>query len=260
MSGISPTENARVALLTGAGSPRGIGRATADQLVRDGWNVAILDIDGEAAQRAADELQSQAPNDNKVVGVRVDVSDPTSVDDAVAEVEHALPPITALANLAGISSPTSFLEISSKEWDRVLAVNLTGAFFVSQRVVRGMIDRRYGRIVNISSISAQRGGGTYSKVAYSASKAGLLGFTRALAREVGEFGVTVNAVAPGPIDTDIMGGTLTASRKAELSEGTIMGRIGTPFDVAALVCFLFGESAGYITAATYDVNGGLQIS
>ena len=101
---------------------------------------------------------------------------------------------------------------------------MRGSFIVSQRVLKGMIERRLGRIVSISSISAQRGGGTYSKVAYSASKAGIIGFTRALAREVGEFGVTVNAIAPGPIDTDIMGGTLSEERKAQMSEGIMMER------------------------------------
>ena len=112
-----------------------------------------------------------------------------------------------------------------------------------------MIERKLGRVVSVSSVSAQRGGGTYSKVAYSASKAGIVGFTRALAREVGEFGVTVNAIAPGPIDTDIMGGTLSEERKAQMSEGIMMGRVGTREEVAALISFLLGADSGYITAA-----------
>jgi NAD(P)-dependent dehydrogenase (short-subunit alcohol dehydrogenase family) len=123
-----------------------------------------------------------------------------------------------------------------------------------------MIERRLGRIVSASSVSAQRGGGTYSKSAYSASKAGILGLTRALAREVGEFGITVNAVAPGPIDTDIMGGTLTPERKAALSADVLVKRVGAPQEIAALIAFLLGPDAGYITGATYDINGGLQIS
>jgi 2-hydroxycyclohexanecarboxyl-CoA dehydrogenase len=127
-------------------------------------------------------------------------------------------------------------------------------------VLRGMIQRRLGRIVSVSSISAQRGGGTYSKVAYSASKAAIIGFTRALAREVGQHGITVNCVAPGPVDTDIMGGTLTDERKAAMSADILVGRVGTVRDIAALIVFLMGEDAGFITAATYDINGGLQIS
>jgi NAD(P)-dependent dehydrogenase (short-subunit alcohol dehydrogenase family) len=123
-----------------------------------------------------------------------------------------------------------------------------------------MIAAGLGRIVSVSSASAQRGGGTYSKVPYSAAKAAVIGFTRALARELGPHGITVNAVAPGPIDTDIMGGTLTDERKAQMSADTLVGRIGTVGEVAALLAFLMGEDAGYITAATYDINGGLQIS
>jgi 2-hydroxycyclohexanecarboxyl-CoA dehydrogenase len=123
-----------------------------------------------------------------------------------------------------------------------------------------MLAAGVGRIVSVSSASAQRGGGTYSKVPYSASKAALIGFSRALARELGPHGITVNCVAPGPIDTDIMGGTLTKERKAELGADNMVGRVGTVAEVAALMAFLLGEDGGYITAATYDINGGLQVS
>ncbi len=196
----------------------------------------------------------------QTVGVAADVSDEASVDAALTTVEASVPPIVALVNLAGISSPTEFMQETKAAWDRVFAVNMTGTFLVTQRALHGMIERKLGRVVSISSISAQRGGGTYSKVAYSASKAGIIGFTRALAREMGEHGITVNAVAPGPVDTDIMGGTLTEERKQDMSKDILMGRVGTVDDIAALICFLVGPDAGYITAATYDINGGLQIS
>lgn len=248
----------RTAVLTGAASERGIGRATADRLASEGWHIAILDIDGEAAALAAKAIA--AKHGIKALGLRTDVSDEASIDAAIAKVEAELPPIVGLANIAGISSPRTFMEETKDGWERVFAINMTGTFLVTQRVLAGMIDRKIGRVVSISSISAQRGGGTYSKVAYSASKAGIIGFTRALAREVGEFGVTVNAIAPGPIDTDIMGGTLTEERKAQMSEGIMMGRVGTREEVAALISFLLGKDAGYITAATYDINGGLQVS
>lgn len=248
----------RTAVLTGAASARGIGRATADRLASEGWSIAILDINAEDAKAAAAEIGSSRAV--KAIGVGADVSDEASVDRAITEIEEALPPIVGLVNLAGISSPTPFMETTVAEWDKVFAINMRGTFLVSQRVLRGMIERELGRIVSISSISAQRGGGTYSKVAYSASKAGILGFTRALAREVGENNITVNAIAPGPIDTDIMGGTLTDERKAQMSEGIMMGRVGTREEVAALIAFLLSEDAGYITAATYDINGGLQVS
>ncbi|MFD1720305.1 SDR family NAD(P)-dependent oxidoreductase [Amnibacterium endophyticum] len=248
----------RTAVVTGAGSPRGIGRATAQRLAADGWSVAVVDLDGAAAETVADELRAGAGVE--AIGVAADVADPGQVDAAMRAVEAALPPVVGLVNLAGIGSPKPFLEETVEGWDRVMAVNLRSVFVVAQRVVPGMIERGLGRIVSASSISAQRGGGTYSKSAYSASKAGILGLTRALAREVGEHGITVNAIAPGPIDTDIMGGTLTPERKAALAVGTLVGRVGTPEEIAALIAFLLGPDAGYITGATVDVNGGLQIS
>ena len=248
----------RTVVVTGAASPRGIGRATADRLARDGWAVGILDLDGDAAAATAAEIA--ASHDAHVVGVGADVSDQTSANAAVDTLESQLPPVVGLANLAGISSPTEFMDETVEAWDRVFAVNMRGTFVVTQRVLRGMIERQLGRIVSVSSISAQRGGGTYSKVAYSASKAAILGFTRALAREMGPHNITVNAVAPGPIDTDIMGGALTEERKAAMSADILMGRVGRREEVAALLAFLLSEEAGWITAATYDINGGLQIS
>ena len=254
-SGRFPAE--RTVVLTGAASPRGIGRATADRMAREGWAVAILDIDAEEAEAAAAEIAERGV---PTVGVGADVADRASVDAAITAVEAALPPIVGLVNLAGISSPTAFMDETVEGWDRVFAINVRGTFIVTQRVLHGMIERRLGRIVSVSSVSAQRGGGTYSKVAYSASKAALLGFTRALAREMGQHGITVNAVAPGPIDTDIMGGTLTDERKAAMSADTLLKRVGTREEVAALIAFLLSEEAGYVTAATYDINGGLHIS
>lgn len=248
----------RTAVVTGAASERGIGKATARRLASEGWAVAIVDVAVTDAERTAEEISARY--DVPAVGVGADVADPESVEAAFTAIERDLPPVVGLANIAGISSPTPFMDTTVEEWDRVLAINLRGAFIVTQRALRGMIERRLGRIVSISSISAQRGGGTYSKVAYSASKAGLLGFTRAVAREVGEFGITVNAIAPGPIDTDIMGGTLTEDRKKAMSEGGMLGRVGTADEVAGLIAFLLGPDAGYITAATYDINGGIQVS
>lgn len=248
----------RTAVLTGAASERGIGRATAEKLASQGWCVAILDINEADAAKAAADIGDR--HGVGAIGIGADVSNQASVDAAISRVEEQLPPIVGLANIAGISSPMVFMDTTVEEWDKVFAVNMRGAFLVSQRVLKGMIERRLGRIVSISSISAQRGGGTYSKVAYSASKAGIIGFTRALAREVGEFGITVNAVAPGPVDTDIMGGTLTEERKKQMSDGVMMGRVGTRDEIGALIAFLLGEDAGYITAATYDINGGLQVS
>lgn len=249
--------DARTAVVTGAASPRGIGRALAARLAGGGWSVAVLDLDGEAARTVAEKLT--ADTDRPCVGLAADVADEASVDAAISHVEERLPPVVGLANVAGIASPTPFLELTVSEWDRVFAVNSRGVYLVTRRVVRGMVRRGLGRVVSVSSASAQRGGGTYSKVAYSAAKAAVLGLTRALAREVGRHGVTVNAVSPGPIDTDIMGGPLTDERRAELVRDLVVDRVGTVDDVAAVLEFLLGPDAGYISGATYNVNGGLII-
>ena len=254
----APFPDERTAVVTGAGSRRGIGRATADRLARKGWSVAILDRDADGAAAVAAEVADRW--EVAAIGLGADVSDEAAVDVAVGEVEARLPPIVGLANVAGVSSPVPFLDLTAAEWDRVFDINMRGTFLVTRRVLPGMVERELGRIVSVSSISAQRGGGTYSKVPYSASKAALIGFSRALAREVGPAGVTVNCVAPGPVDTDIMGGRLTDERKAEMTVGMPVGRVGTAEEVAALMVFLLGPDAGYITAATYDINGGLQVS
>lgn len=256
MSAVFPAR--RTAVVTGAGSVRGIGRATADRLARQGWSVAVLDVDGEGARDAAAQLVVR--HGVEAIGLAADVADEQSVGAAVDQVEAQLAPIAALVNVAGVSSPVPFLELTTAEWDRVVDINLRGTYLVTRRVVPGMVERGFGRVVSVSSISAQRGGGTYSKVPYSAAKAGIIGLTRALARELGPYGVTVNCVAPGPVDTDIMGGTLTEERKAEMTVGMPVGRVGTVEEVAALMAFLCGPDAGYITAVTYDINGGLQVS
>lgn len=247
----------RTALVTGAGSPRGIGRATALRLAREGWNVIVADIDKSAAERVAAEIVAKTARSS--IGIQVDITDADSVDIAVDVAERRLPPILGLANIAGISSPTPFLEVTPEDWDRVMGVNLRGHFLVTRRVLPAMLATGVGRIVTISSASAQMGGGTYSKVAYSAAKAGVLGMTRALAREVGKEGVTVNAVSPGPIDTDIMGGALSEGRIDEIKASMVVDRVGTVDDVASLFGFLMGPDAGFITGATYNVNGGLII-
>lgn len=253
-----PWPEQRTAVITGAAAPRGIGRALASRLAGQGWAVALLDVDAGAVEEAAAEIA--AATGAPTLGVGTDVSDTASVEAALARVEQTLPPVVAVANLAGIASPTPFFETTADEWDRVMAVNARGVFLVTQAFARGMVERRLGRVVSASSVSAQRGGGTYSKSAYSASKAAIIGFTRAVAREISPLGVTVNAVAPGPVDTDIMGGPLDEARRTALAADGLVGRVGTVDDVTALMAYLIGPDAGYVTAATYDVNGGLQVS
>jgi len=247
----------KTAIVTGAASKRGIGRATAHALAAAGWHIAVLDLDETSAKEAAHEIADR--HGVQAVGVSCDVTDETSVEQALAVLDGTLPPVGALINNAGITSPTPFLEVSGEEWDRIFAVNVRGAYNITHHVARGMTERGFGRIVFLSSVSAERGGGVFGGVAYSAAKAAQLGFTRALARELGPSGVTVNAVAPDLIDTDITGGALEGERKAALLTGIPVGRNGKVGDVADLITYLCREQSGYITGATYDVNGGSHI-
>jgi NAD(P)-dependent dehydrogenase (short-subunit alcohol dehydrogenase family) len=245
------------AVVTGAGSRRGIGRATAHALAAAGWNVAVLDLDEAGAKDVATDIAEQ--HGVQAVGIACDVTDATSVENALVALDAAVPPVGALVNNAGITSPTRFLDVTAEEWDRIFAVNVRGAYNITRQVAPGMAERGFGRIVFLSSVSAVRGGGVFGGVAYSAAKAAQLGFARALARELGPNGVTANSVAPGLIGTDITGGALEGERKSELLAGTPVGRIGNVNDVADLITYLCREESGYITGVTYDVNGGSHI-
>ncbi|MGF3057419.1 SDR family NAD(P)-dependent oxidoreductase [Microbacterium sp. YY-01] len=251
-----PTE--RTAIVTGAASPRGIGRATAHRLAREGWAVAVIDLDENAARSVAAEV---AENYGQATcGIGLDVTDRAGAFAAVERINAELPQLVGLVNNAGISSPTPFLEVTDEEWRRVIDVNLHGAFHITQAAARTMAANEVGRIVNVASASAQRGGGVYGRAAYSASKAALLGFARTLARELGPHGITANSVSPGSIDTDIMGGRLSEDRKQVLLQELPVGRIGTVDDVAGVIAFLLGPDGGYLTGVTYDVNGGSHIA
>ncbi len=247
----------RTAIVTGAGSRCGIGRATAHRLARAGWQIAVLDVDGPGAERTAEEVAKEYGR--TALGLPADITDEAAVDTAITRVESSLPPVGALVNNAGITSPTPFLETDTAEWAGIFDVNVTGTYLVTRRVVPGMVERGFGRVVNLSSVSAQRGGGLFGGVAYSAAKAALLGFTKALARELGAAGVTVNAVAPSLIDTDITAGRLSERRKARLIADVPVGRIGTVADVAAVIGFLCSDEASYVTGSVYDVNGGSHL-
>ena len=250
-----PTD--RTAIVTGAASPRGIGRATVRYLAAQGWHIGIIDLDDSACRALATELTTEFAV--QAAGVGADVADQKSVREAVDQLEAALPQIVGLANIAGVSSPTPYLELEDAEWDRVLNINLNGVHYVTRRVAETMVQHRIGRIVNISSVSAQRGGGTYSKTPYSVAKAGVIGLTRSVARELGPYDITVNAISPGPIDTDIMGGTLTEERKTAMAADLVVNRVGTPRDIAAAIAFLLSEDTGYISGQTLNVDGGLYM-
>lgn len=247
----------RTVILTGAASPRGIGRATAFYLAERGWNVGIVDIDGEAAARtAADVAEAHGV---RAAGIGANVADREQAVAAVDELEVALPQTVALVNFAGVSSPIPYLEVTPEEWHRVQSINFEGVHWITQRVARTLTEFGAGRIVGISSVSAQRGGGTFSKTPYSASKAGVIGLMRSIARELGPFGVTANIISPGPIDTDIMGGTLSDERKTAMAADGVLSRIGTPTDIAAAVAYFIGEDSGFVTGQTLNVDGGLYM-
>ena len=246
------------AIVTGAASARGIGRATAHRLARDGWAVAVVDLDQDATDAVAAEIT--AAHGVPALGLGLDVRHPDQVAAAVDRVVAELPQLVGLVNNAGVSSPVPFLEVTTQEWDRVVDINLRGTFLMSQAAARVMVGHRLGRIVNVSSASAQRGGAVYSLAAYAASKAGVIGLAKTLARELGPHGITANTVSPGSIDTDIMGGPLTDERKEVMLRDLPVGRIGTPDDVANVIAFLLGRDAGYLTGVTYDVNGGSHIA
>lgn len=245
------------ALVTGAASARGIGRGVALRLASEGRPLALIDRDGEGLADVAE--RARAAGAPVVVTARADIADEDSVDAAITRCEAEAPAIGTLVSCAGIANPTAFLDVSSTEFHRTLAVNIGGAFHLCRRVLPTMLDQQLGRIVAISSTAGQDGGGNFSKTAYAASKAGLEGLVRGLAKETAGTGVTVNAIAPANIDTDIMGGPLEGARREEFIARTPVGRLGTVDELAELVAFLTGPSGGFTTGATYNLNGGMRI-
>jgi NAD(P)-dependent dehydrogenase (short-subunit alcohol dehydrogenase family) len=247
----------RTVVITGVGAERGIGRATAHRFAKDGWAVAGLDLDGDASAKLATELTEQygVP----AYGGTVNVADEDSVLAARDAVHAAdLPTVGAVLNIAGITSPVPFLDTTLALWNKVFAVNSTGTYLVTKAFLPDMIDSGWGRIVNMSSVSAQRGGGVFGKVPYSAAKAAILGFTKALAREIGATGVTVNAITPGAVDTNIRVGS-TEEQEAAINAGIPLGRNATTEEIAAVITFLSSEESAYLTGTTIDINGGSHI-
>ena len=243
----------RVAIVTGAASARGLGKATAQLFADHGARVAILDLDGDAARAAAADLGVGH------IGLACDVTDRTACDAALQSIQDELGPADILINNAGITQPLKLMDIAPEHYDAVLDVNLRGTLYMSQAVIPGMRARGRGSIVNISSVSAQRGGGIFGGPHYSAAKAGILGLTKAMARELAPDGVRCNAVCPGFIATDITAGKLTEDMKAAILDGIPMGRAGEASDVAGCCLFLASDLSAYVTGSEVDVNGGSLI-
>ena len=242
----------RVAVVTGAAS--GIGLAIGRRLAAEGHRVGLLDLDGDAAEQAADDLRVTGA---QALASKVDVTDRRAVDEALHRVRSELGPVEIMVTSAGLDEFVAFTDISIAQWERMLAVNLTGTFHCVQAAVPDMLATAWGRIVMISSSSAQSGARRMAH--YVASKGGVIGLTKALAAELGPRGITVNTVPPGSIDTPM-------TRRAQASEALPstdalakmipVRRTGTSEDIAAACAFLCSDEAGYITGQQINVNGG----
>ncbi|QYX54701.1 3-oxoacyl-[acyl-carrier-protein] reductase FabG [Pseudomonas fluorescens] len=242
----------RTALVTGAA--RGIGHAIAVALGHCGAQVALADLDPIAAERAAEALRAQGI---QAIGVAVDVAQEDQVLAMVDEVERLLGPVDILVNNAGIVSTVPLLELTTAEWNRVMAIDLNSVFFCAKAVLPGMMDRRCGRIINIASVAGKRGGGLLGNSCYAAAKGAVIALTKGLAREAGPFDITVNAVSPALTDTE-MTTALAPQARAQVLAQMPLGRAGTPRDIAAAVCFLASVEAGFVTGEIMDVDGGFM--
>ncbi|MDZ7278951.1 SDR family NAD(P)-dependent oxidoreductase [Pantoea eucrina] len=243
----------KVAIITGAASERGIGRATAMCFASQGARVVILDLDEAAAQKAASQLGEGH------LGLAANVTDPDAVQRAVTHVINTFGRIDVLVNNAGITQPVKTLEISVSDYNRILDVNLKGTLLMSQAVIPVMQKQGGGSVICLSSVSAQRGGGIFGGPHYSAAKAGVLGLTKAMAREFGPDQIRFNALTPGLIHTDITGGLMQDARRHAIIDAIPLGRLGRAEDVAHAALFLASDLSAYLTGITLDVNGGMLI-
>jgi 2-hydroxycyclohexanecarboxyl-CoA dehydrogenase len=242
------------AIVTGGAS--GIGLGISERLAADGAKVSVFDLDPEAAERAAQGIRDKG---GEALACVVDVSDRTQVDDAVARTRDELGPVLVLVNGAGKDGFDQFMDITTEQWDRIIAVNLTGTFHCTQSVLPDMLDAKWGRIVNISSSSAQTGAALMGH--YSASKGGVIALTKTLALELGPRGITVNTIPPGAIDTPM---SRRAAAEGRFGGGTLddvgrhlpVRRVGVPEDIAAACAYLVSDEAGYVTGQIIGVNGG----
>ncbi|MEJ5344192.1 MAG: SDR family NAD(P)-dependent oxidoreductase [Chloroflexus sp.] len=239
----------RTAIVTGAG--RGIGYAIATAFVEHGAQVALLDRDA-AVVPAAERLGDQAQ------GVVADVAIAAEVDTAVNHLLHQWGRIDILVNNAAVLSTAPFLDLTPAEWERTLAINLTAIYHTCRTVVPVMIATGYGRLITIASVAGKRGGGILGSAAYSAAKAGAIGLTKALARELAPHGITANTICPGPVETPLLS-VMTPELRERAQRLIPLGRFALPAEVAAAALFLASAEASFITGETIDVDGGLTM-
>jgi 2-hydroxycyclohexanecarboxyl-CoA dehydrogenase len=241
----------KVVVVTGSG--RGMGAAIAERLTAEGSRVAVTDVDEKSATETAAALDGAA-------GFRLDITDVAEVNARIGEITDALGPIDALVNNAGWDQLSPFLDTDEDLWDRLIDINLRGPIRMVKAVLPGMVERRAGRIVNISS-DAGRVGSTGEAV-YSACKAGIIGFSKTMAREMARSGITVNAICPGPTATPLLESMVGEHEKLieSLKRGIPLGRLGEPDDIAGAVAFMISDDAGFITGQTLSVSGGLTMA
>jgi 3-oxoacyl-[acyl-carrier protein] reductase len=237
------------AIVTGGG--RGIGKAIALRFAREGADLGVVDVDREAAEATGSEVRELG---RRVLIAAADVSDLHAVEAAIHEVVEELGRLDVLVNNAGIEKRAPFLEITREDWQRQLDVNLSGTFYCTQAAAREMAKRNYGRIVNLSSVAGLIG--PIDLAAYGASKAGIVGLTRAAALDLADHGITVNAIAPGPIETELMLGAWSAEALRERPQHGAIARFGTVEEIAQAALFLASPESGFITGTTISVDGG----
>jgi NAD(P)-dependent dehydrogenase (short-subunit alcohol dehydrogenase family) len=243
----------RTAIITGSASARGIGKATARLFAEHGARIAVVDLAAAGPQATASDIGSAHR------GYACDVRDKTACEATVRRVIADFGGVDVLVNNAAVSRPNRIMEIAPADYDQVMDVNLRGTLYMSQALIPHFRERRSGAIVCLASVAAQRGGGIFGGPHYAASKGGVLALAKAMARELAQDGIRVNAVAPSMIDTDIYQGLLSDERREEVRRSIPMGRLGEARDVAGVCLFLASDLSSYVTGAVIDVNGGSHI-
>lgn len=245
--------NGKVALVTGSG--RGIGKAIALALAERGADIVINDLDMDNAAHTVEEIKALG---RKAIAIKADVSSEIEVEEMVKECMNQFGRIDILVNNAGLISTKLLQETTVQDWDRIMSINLKGVFLCTKAVYPYMMDQKSGKIINIASVAGKRGGGLFGKSAYSASKGGVISFTKAVAREAGEFGINVNAVTPGFTNTEMVTG-MSQDQKESVIRSIPMRRAGKPEDIAKAVCFLASSDSDYISGEIMDVDGGIMM-
>lgn len=247
----------RVVLVTGAAQEGGIGHAIGLACAMAGAAVGLADVDEAGVEAAAQEIEAAG---GKAMCLRMDVTDAASVERAVERIGEAYGPVDVLVNNAGMTRPTPVWEIDLEEFDRIMSINARGGFVCLKAVLPAMMERRRGRIVWISSQAGRQGGGMFGTTHYAASKAAVIGLCQGVARELGPYGITSNAIAPGLIDTGLVARSSNQEFedqvKEEVEASVPLGRVGTPEDIAYAAVYLASDASAYATGEVLDVNGG----